>query len=186
MLAHRQLFKEVDSMENPVLKDFTRQMLSKGQYMKEFLVTPSCAMSNPKKMTDESLLKKAAHFLESDHIDFQKVDRIRLKNGQLITSTNYVRMKKRICYAIYTNSGNCYCIRHFLYEKTLNVVLACGQKLNVNGLLHPTIDHLKKVVLSEETDIFNVESIKEKVNLLDGNTNSICISRLPNFLKVCM
>ena len=184
MLAHRQVFKEVDLMEDQELKSFTQQMLKKGQHVKEFAPTSSCRIAKCTSVSDKELTRNIEDFTELDNIDIQKVERIRLSNGQLITSTHYRKMKKRICYAVSTQNDLYYTINFFVFIKAINKVVAIGQELVCVGPVHREVDHLMKVVLVEKETMFYVDNIKEKILLISIGSD-MCIGTIPNCLRIC-
>ncbi|KAH3836317.1 hypothetical protein DPMN_109687 [Dreissena polymorpha] len=111
--------------------------------------------------------------------------RIRLPSAQVVTSRNYKKQHKRVCYAILSTKGELGIVNYYLHESHTDSCVAHINRLEVVGFINPHVRHLLHVRETSVQELIPVDEIMEQVFLLDGNKNTVCVSRLPNFHGLC-
>lgn len=84
-------------------------------------------------------------------------------------------------------------VSHFLFHASSKICFAVFRKLDLNdgdnSLLHPSVSHMMKIKPFEnqhkEEHLIPTDTIMEKLLLLQGNKNHICIARLSNLYGQC-
>lgn len=105
-------------------------------------------------------------------------------------------MSKRIGYVVLTSIRDLKLalVSHYLFHASSKMCFAVVRKLELydgdNSLLHPSVSHMMKMKPFEnqpkEEHLIPIDTILEKMLLLQGNKNHICIARLPNLYGQCI
>lgn len=114
--------------------------------------------------------------------DLKKVKRVKV-HGQYLYSKEYSRMNKRICHVVLCSNNNCYSVEYFLLNEISGIVYAVGHVLAVQEPQHVCQiagHHLLVVKLTLDVDVFEVDTIMEKLFYITPNERLSVIAKMPN------
>ena len=184
---------DVDKISNPKLKAFSQSMMKKARQVKAKRKTLNCDIAGAitSLKLNGFLREKIQAVTGIDAIEHTyKVLRI-IKDDQVIYSTEYTRMEKRIgnTVSIHINDSEFVVgkVKYFIFLAEINKCLAVVAVINVVGYVHDEVQHLKLVnsLDSSDTIVVFVEQIKEKLLHLTGNEHLQCVACVPNRYGQC-
>ncbi|KAH3894571.1 hypothetical protein DPMN_018728 [Dreissena polymorpha] len=187
LFARKQLCREVENIQSAELKQFTMDMLTTGRRIKSLTQCSNCQIAGKLHEVNDDITSR--HVMEVLNLSIKPAlccaSRIRLPSGQVITSRSYKKQQKRVCYAILTTKGELSIVNQYLYESHTDSCLANINRLEIVGFVSPHVRHLLQVKESSVQELIPVNDIMEQVLLLDGNAETVCVSRLPNLHGMC-
>lgn len=104
-------------------------------------------------------------------------------------------MSKRIGFVVLTSIQvlKLALLSYYLFHASSKMCFAVVRKLELydgdNSLLHPSVSHMMKIKPFEnqpkEEHLIPIDAIMEKLLLLQGNKNHLCVARLSNLYGQC-
>jgi hypothetical protein len=192
----KRLITDAQFISNSHRKQFVQNMLRGQRQVKVKFVAENCKIAGGRSVinlnNENEFKRKIATVLGignySDIGTVFKVLRIIL-NDQVIYSREYTRMESRISNVVVIKTDTdtlTAAVQYFLLHEQTNKCIAVVKIIELAGLLHPTVHHMKLFQsLKDEEIMFDVCQIKEKLLLLDGNEKFPCVASLPSKLGLC-
>lgn len=188
--AQSRLRCEVDMLENGVVKDFVKRMLNTKREVKNLKKAENCFIAGgAKKLV--GLPQEIMEMIDEEVSGGNKFKVLRIvKNGKVFYSKEYTRMIKRNAYVVLFVCGKVGEVEFFVWDRQSGITLAVFREVKPdlqNPFFFSEAGHhtLRMKQERSEFQVKRIEEIKEKVLFLEGNSDHLCLVRIPNVCGVC-
>jgi hypothetical protein len=192
LLTHKKLHAEANFMQSDSLKKFTKDMLTVGKRSGNYQEAANCRIMGktfPGEIPREIKEAIAANIdLNVDDCLFLKARRVHV-NDNTVHSIEYKRVQKRICYGVLIQTDQEHIlstVQYFVHESKSDRCYAVVSPMEILSAISENVPHIVSVEESERRLCYPVENISEKVMFMQGNTDHLCMARLPNLYKHTM